>query len=198
MAGPLPYNPGYPMSDDESLPEPLAGIAARMAIEGIPVRAMARCIQATSEVIRETLREAKGRGQIVDIPKDDWPAGQSKEERLPVKLRTMTDDDLRNACMKTFRITQLEGTVLIVLLRRDEATKDMIHGAIEHRRATRAAQPETMEETDPKMVDVVICKLRKKLRPFDVVIVTMWSRGYFMEKAMRKKAYDLIADAVGR
>lgn len=34
------------------------------------------------------------------------------------------------------------------------------------------------EEPDDKIADVFICKLRKKLRPFGVEIVTRWGQGW--------------------
>jgi DNA-binding winged helix-turn-helix (wHTH) protein len=46
-----------------------------------------------------------------------------------------------------------------------------------------------MEVTDPKMVDVMICKLRRKLREVDMrfadAIKTIWGLGYHIEQPMK-------------
>jgi len=49
-------------------------------------------------------------------------------------------------------------------------------------------------EIDPKVIDVFICKIRKKL-PADIKIITIWGRGYHMPEESRKawKAYCAIA-----
>lgn len=33
-------------------------------------------------------------------------------------------------------------------------------------------------EPEPKIVDVFVCKIRKKLKPFGVIIETIWGQGY--------------------
>ena len=43
---------------------------------------------------------------------------------------------------------------------------------------------------DQKIVDVLICKIRKKLAPFGVDITTHWGRGYSVDSATRR-AYDV-------
>ncbi|YBV98388.1 helix-turn-helix domain-containing protein [Phyllobacteriaceae bacterium JZ32] len=39
------------------------------------------------------------------------------------------------------------------------------------------------EEPLIKIIDVFICKLRKKLRPLDIKIETIWGRGYRLQIA---------------
>ena len=79
-----------------------------------------------------------------------------------------------------------------VLLRRDEVEKETLHGVIEQQRMTRMSQPYDYAPTDPKMVDVIICKLRKRLKPHNVEIKTLWGRGYFIDRDNRKVALEII------
>jgi hypothetical protein len=41
-------------------------------------------------------------------------------------------------------------------------------------------------------VDVVICHLRKRLKPYELHIETSWACGYFMEPVEQKKALTLL------
>jgi two-component system, cell cycle response regulator CtrA len=49
------------------------------------------------------------------------------------------------------------------------------------------------DEVEIKIVDVFICKLRKKLRPFGIAIETMWGRGFYMTPAA-KAAVDALVN----
>ena len=49
-----------------------------------------------------------------------------------------------------------------------------------------------------KIVDVIICKIRKKLKPYDIEINTIWGIGYQMEKGDADRFYQLTyAEDVG-
>lgn len=43
------------------------------------------------------------------------------------------------------------------------------------------------DEPQIKIIDVIVCKLRKKLSPLDVDIQTVWGRGYRYVPAARKE-----------
>lgn len=75
-------------------------------------------------------------------------------------------------------LTGSEGRVVGVLLERELATTDAIMAAI-YRNLGK-------DEADPKIVDVFICKIRKKLRPYGVAIETVWGRGYGIPAAQRR------------
>lgn len=49
-----------------------------------------------------------------------------------------------------------------------------------------SAEPGRDDDRELKMVDVLICKLRKKLDPLEVRIGTCWGEGYRLEFAKRK------------
>lgn len=172
------------------IPEPLFSLAVAMADEGVPVRAIARVVKHPSDEVRAALEEAVIDGKIVEVPRDDWPPHARRMERIPSNGAAFTDAQLSVYCRRLFKLTELEATVLVPLLKRDEAPKASLHAAIQAGRAARAHA--ATDETDPKMVDVVVHKVRRKLKPFGIEIMTMWAKGYFMERAARKLAYAKI------
>ncbi|MDF2809344.1 MAG: winged helix family transcriptional regulator [Microvirga sp.] len=72
-----------------------------------------------------------------------------------------------------WRLTRSEACVFGVLLRREIATKDAVMAALYRSTAK--------DEAELKIVDVFICKMRKKLRPFGITIITRWGTGYSLE-----------------
>lgn len=183
------------MTSDEvpQLPPELVPIAIRFADEGVPLLAIARGLRQPAENVRESLYDALHSGAITEMPRPDWPPTARRADRVPTTFSArLNDDDLFIACMRVFKVTRLQATVLVVLLKKDHAEKDTLHNAIERRRFNRQSKPHNMEATDPKMVDVVICVLRKKLKTLGITIKTAWGNGYYMESADRKKAMALI------
>lgn len=161
-------------------------IAINAANEGIPVAAIARILQHSLEETYELLKDARDRGSIAELPRADWPPGIKINDRLP-SVPLPSDTDLAFLCAKTFKLTALEAGFLVALLKNRQVEKARLHGIVEHQRATRPNQPNAMEATDPKMVDVMICKLRKKLKTVDAAleIKTIWGSGYYVEQPMK-------------
>jgi hypothetical protein len=149
---------------------------------------MARALKQTTDAVRETVQEAIANGRIVQMPKDDWPVGQSRDDRTPTFIRQnrMDDESLIFSCIRLFHVTRLQASLLAVLIVRNEVSKDTMHQIIESRRTP------GKEETDPKMVDVVICHLRKRLKPFNLKINTLWACGYYMEPPQRKTILEMV------
>jgi DNA-binding response OmpR family regulator len=183
------------------IPPTFLPIVVRFADEGVPIACIARSFKEPAETIRLVLTEAKEAGTLIEMPKEDWPPTARRADRLPQHANKLDDNELRDLCVRVLRVTVLQGAILVLLLRRGEATKTMFHHVIEQQRATRQNQPDKiMEETDIKMVDVVMCNLRKKLAvAMDEVdgkqiIKTLWSRGYFLPKPMRDKIFKMLAD----
>ncbi|EAP89150.1 two-component response regulator [Oceanicaulis sp. HTCC2633] len=67
-------------------------------------------------------------------------------------------------------LTPNEEAILAALKARGALTKDQIHFELYGDRID--GGPEM------KIVDVLVCKLRKKLKPFEIAIDTEWGRGY--------------------
>ena len=43
-----------------------------------------------------------------------------------------------------------------------------------------------------KIIDIYICKIRKKLKPYDVIIDTDWGSGYYIDLANAQKLQNLV------
>ena len=166
----------------------VAEIAVRLADEGIPVRAIARATKVSSEDIRDVLHTALDQGLIVQLPRDDWPVGVARDRHIPDALSAKPVETERMIfnIVRLFKVTKLQAALFSVLIKRNEVTKETLHQVAEQRRLP------NKEETDPKIVDVVICNLRKKLKPFDLEIKTAWACGYYMEPLDRARANSLL------
>lgn len=168
-----------------------AAIAVRLADEGIPVRAIARATSIPSEEVYSTLREAIASGTIVEMPKDDWPPSSNRSSRSIFKGGPFENEEaLKVAVTRVFRTTRLEAGIMTMLLRRDQATKEQLHGVVEFNRPTQGQEP-----TEQKIVDVMICKLRKKLLPHDILIETLWGLGYLINQAHRERTLQILQNS---
>lgn len=181
-----------PLPTDELSPD-LSRLAERFADEGVPLRAMARAFKQTTDAVRAAVQLGIDGGRIVQMPRDDWPVGITRTDRTPGFLRAnkLDDESLVFSCIRLFKITRLQACLLVVLINRNEVSKDTMHQIIESRR------PPGKEETDPKMVDVVICHLRKRLLPFNLKINTLWACGYYMEPYHRRAILEMVNKYVG-
>lgn len=177
-----------PPEPSQALPPIASAIAIRMADEGIPVLAIARATRLPSDEVYEVLRDAVMRGVIIELPKDDWPIGTTRTARNAFAGTPLEqDEELQIACARCFKATRLEAAVLAVLLKRNEVTKKQVHLVIE------AIRPgDNRDPTDPKMVDVVICHLRKKLKLYDLEIETVWGIGYLIPPVHRTTAMNTL------
>jgi two-component system cell cycle response regulator CtrA len=72
-------------------------------------------------------------------------------------------------------------------MQRDVATKDMILTALYN----------GMDEPQMKIIDVFVCKMRKKLQSWDIEISTLWGRGYYLTREMKDKVRSLREEEVG-
>ena len=183
------------MSDEpEGLDPAQMLVANRAANEGIPIGAIGRILQCPYGVVSEHLKLAANNGAIGTMPKPDWPPSQHSDARLPTIQRTANSDDIEVACHVKLKLTRLETAFLVVLLRNTHCDKEKLHVVIETQRAARQMQPNKLECTEVKMVDVIICKLRAKLKRAnpDFVIKTVWARGYFIEPAVKEAIFKLI------
>jgi hypothetical protein len=171
----------------------------RAANEGIPTAAIARIVQRDFDDVCEHLTAALATGSISTMPKADWPPTGRWSDRLPTMPRSANAEDIEFQCSKIFHLTNLEAGFMMVLLRCERADKERLHGVIEQQRTTRANQPNKMELTDPKMVDVMICKLRKKLKAAnpEFLISTSWGKGYYIEPEVKTKIFALIGGPYG-
>lgn len=174
-------------------PLTIPGVAARLADEGVPVAAIARALGLPYADISNVLHDELAQGRIIELPKPDWPPGVTIRSHIPTIAIThkTSSDEIAIACRKMFKLTNLEAGFIVLLLKIEHVTKEKLHNVIETQRAARASRPDDMEMTDQKMVDVIICKLRKKLKVIDpeFIISTVWAGGYYIDRAVKEKFY---------
>lgn len=80
-------------------------------------------------------------------------------------------------------LTQHEASVFGFLLTRELASKEQILTAV--------YSAYGRDEPEMKIVNVFICKIRKKLKPYGVNIETLWGRGYYIPSAMKARVHEL-------
>ena len=85
------------------------------------------------------------------------------------------------------KLTYSERMLLGLLMRRHRVTKDQMMTMLY------ADRPD--EEPDSKILDVMICKMRKKLSPHGVEIRTIHGAGYELPPTSREKIKALMAEA---
>ena len=85
------------------------------------------------------------------------------------------------------KLTYSERMLLGLLMRRHRATKDQMMTMLY------ADRPD--EEPDSKILDVMICKMHKKLSPHGVEIRTIHGAGYELTPTSREKIKALMAEA---
>ncbi len=161
----------------------------RAADEGVPIGALKRIFRPEELDIRLMLHGAVAAGRLLEMPREDWPPLTPRGERLPTvaahKLQE-ADTEVIMRMARKLKTTKLESRILLVFLRRGHATRDQLHMAVEANRGN----PD--EETDIKIVDVVVCKLRKKLNQFGLILRTVHSIGYEMSEEYRDKAWKIL------
>lgn len=85
-------------------------------------------------------------------------------------------------------LTGQEARVFGILLKRELVTKqqamDVLYGE----------RPDG-DEAEIKIVDVFVCKLRKKLEPYEIAIETVWGRGYRIPAQSKTAALALLEEA---
>ena len=82
-----------------------------------------------------------------------------------------------------FRLTGKEEGVFGVLMAREIATKEMVMFALYSSLGK--------DEAEPKIVDVFICKIRRKLKPFGIDIKTVWGKGYYLTPEAKRSVKEL-------
>ncbi len=94
---------------------------------------------------------------------------ETQRERIRQLEELLVPDGTR--VPKEWCLTAKEARVFSHLTTRELATKKTIMQALYF-------DLHSDEEPQVKIVDVFVCKLRKKLKPYDVKIETVWGQGY--------------------
>ena len=154
---------------------PVAAIAVRLADEGVPLRAIARSLHTPSDEVRTSLRNAQLSGQLVALPKEDWPPGFPRDQRALQLSRMVVEDKVAVvlAMQQLFRLTGTEGNLLMLLLQNSSVPKARINLV-------------------RRTVDVHVHNVRRRLAPFGIAIVTLWGYGYQLSADSRQRVMEMI------
>lgn len=146
----------------------------RLADEGVPIRALVRVFRRPFDEVERLLKEARDEGTIIDLPAADWPADTRRDTRVPTPSAARGDAPIEfvHALRSEFRLTSCEATLLGVLVWKGRASKAALHEIVSN-------------EAEPKIIDVFVCKLRKKLAPYQLDIGTVWGWGYTIAEDVR-------------
>ena len=173
-------------------------LLVRLANEGIPVQVIARCTSLPSADVYQHLIEATEAGELLEVPRADWPAGVGRLDRAPAFKCLMEVDDrtLILHLIACFKVTRLQAILLLHFLRRRETTREQMHQAIE------AQRPPGERRAQIKLVDVVLWQLRKRLAPILGVqctdtIATVRERGYTMPARHRQRVTEMLSEHLG-
>ncbi|MBN9457375.1 MAG: winged helix-turn-helix domain-containing protein [Bosea sp.] len=85
-----------------------------------------------------------------------------------------------------FRFTALEERAFKALLNRDQWPRESLHNVTYDEHNDR-------DLPDIKVIDVMICKMRKKLKPLGVEIETLYGQGYRISSEHKQRVRDVIA-----
>jgi DNA-binding response OmpR family regulator len=118
----------------------------------------------------DTLLEKDGKGGFVILPAAEVLERQRNELSLVA------------ACCVRFELTRSEARALVRLLKYDHATKQDLHSAI---------YCDSPPPTKIKVLDPIICRLRKKIAPYK--IANIHGVGFCIEKNARDKILGAIA-----
>jgi two-component system cell cycle response regulator CtrA len=76
-------------------------------------------------------------------------------------------------------LTASEASIIGCLYARQSCTKALLHGLLYGNRLDADVAME-------KIIDVFICKLRKKLKPYGIEVETIWGHGYAMHEPSKE------------
>lgn len=154
---------------------------------GTAVDTMARALTVPASRIREICAKAVAAGEIAAPPPDT--SGDVRGS-MQVEIANLRDkvDELKEKLLAADIRTQ-ESSVWIGLFGLTKSEAKLVHELVEHGRRSKdqlyfALYGGVDDAPDPKIVDVLICKFRKKL-PADVTVDTIWGFGYEMTASNR-------------
>jgi DNA-binding winged helix-turn-helix (wHTH) protein len=131
--------------------------------------------------IKQLIQEAVNQGQVVMVP---TPAKPPSQRPTTPPLRNRSEASLTAAFCLLFKLTRSESHILVQLLMHDYGAKEDLRNA-ESTLVGRSVTDNT--------VQTIICALRKKLKPYNVRIVTIPSLGYGLDKDARYRIRTILA-----
>ncbi len=182
------------MSTEDPLPLLYSHLVVASANEGLPMAAIGRVLSLPFDEVEVELKEALADGRIAALPQSDWPPTSRRSDRVPTAPR-LSKDQVELSASTRFHLTKLEAAFLGALLQYDHTDKEKLYTIAEQQRRKRQSHVDNPDPTDPRIVDVMICKLRKKLKAQDpaFVVGTTWGRGYSIDPSVKKLMMDALS-----
>jgi DNA-binding response OmpR family regulator len=100
-------------------------------------------------------------------------------------LRNNTESSLVATCSLLLNLTRAESRALVQLLKHEHVTREELHAAI-------AGDDDPV--TVPKVVDVIVGRLRRKLTRRRIKIVTIREQGFRLDPAARDRIRKILAE----
>jgi two-component system, cell cycle response regulator CtrA len=111
---------------------------------------------------------------------------EEENERLRERVRLLEEMiGIRIEVPLIFGLSGSEARMFGILFKREMVTKAQAMDVLYSDRAD-TFEPEI------KIVDVFVCKMRKKLARFDIIVETVWGRGYRMPAGSKALANALL------
>ena len=143
-------------------------------------------MQLPAEVL-EVVADAVARGIIVEPSGSEWPQG-SRAPRHPAFAGPLIDEGALLAAAQSLALTKTQAALFLV--RRKFCTNEILHGIVESRRRAHSTP------TDRKIVGVMICSIRKRLKG-RYIIQTVQGSGYFIPDDDRRRAAEHLLGCIG-
>lgn len=121
---------------------------------------------------------AKNDGRLFALPRDDWPPGYPRDQRA-LRLSRLASEDrpaLYLTVRKLFNFTPSEVQMFLLLIQSAFLPRDRLN-------------------MSSNCTAVHVSRIRKRLKPYGISIVTFWGCGYQIPSDDRKKALDLVLRA---
>jgi hypothetical protein len=141
-------------------------------------------LQLPANEVGEVVADAVARGIIVGPSESEWPRG-SRAPRHPAFAGPPLDEGTLLAAGQSLTLTRTQAALFLALVPRKFCTTEILHNIIEFRRWAHSTP------TDPKIVSVMICSIRKRLRG-RYVIQTVQGNGYFIPDDDRRRAAEYL------
>jgi two-component system cell cycle response regulator CtrA len=120
--------------------------------------------------------------------RDDYVAKLEQEnDDLRARIRDLEEQlGFVFECPPQFCLTANEAKIFGLLLKKPLVTKEF---------AVSAIYLHKQDEAEIKIIDVWVCRMRRKLKPYGITIETVWGQGYRLPPESRAIAEKLLAEA---
>jgi predicted transcriptional regulator len=168
-------------------------VISAFARQGVAIATISRAIAVPESQVNGVCRRAFEKGDIAAMPpertEDVRGAAATELANLRERVETLefilreTETKRSNTedlLLGVAHMSRTESQIMAALLDRGRASRQAIYSRIYGNR-------NEADQAEPKIVDVMICKLRKKLKVYDVEVNTIWGYGYELDAENARK-----------